>query len=248
MINKVCKDANEATKDINNNKTIMIGGFGLCGNPENLITSLVKRDVQNLTIISNNCGTTKLGIGELIQRKQVDKVIASYVGENSEFEKQFLMGDLEVELTPQGTLAEKIRCGRAGIPGFYTRTGVNTLAMGGLPTKYTADGNILKTIAAKETKVFDNKTYMLETSLKADFALVKAYLCDTLGNLVFRKTAMNFNSVMCGAAAITIVEAEHIVRPGDINPDHIHVPGIYVTKIIQGLKYNNFIENLTISE
>ncbi len=228
-MNKVVASAAEAVKDITDNITLMSGGFGLCGNPENLITALHQKGVKGLTIISNNCGTTDLGLGVLLANKQVKKMVASYVGENKIFEKQFLSGELEVELNPQGTLAERIRAGGAGIGGFYVRTGVGTEVAKG-----------------KETKVFDGHEYVLETPLKADFAIVRAWKADTWGNLVFRKTARNFSPLMCMAAKVTIVEAEHIVPVGELDPDQIHVPSVYVKRVVQSAGLNKWIERRTV--
>ena len=228
-MNKVVASAAEAVKDIPDNITLMSGGFGLCGNPENLITALHQKGVKGLTVISNNCGTTDLGLGVLLANKQVKKMVASYVGENKIFEKQFLSGELEVELNPQGTLAERIRAGGAGIGGFYVRTGVGTEVAKG-----------------KETKMFDGHEYVLETPLKADFAIVRAWKADTWGNLVFRKTARNFSPLMCMAAKVTIVEAEHIVPVGELDPDQIHVPSVYVKRVVQSVGLNKWIERRTV--
>jgi 3-oxoacid CoA-transferase subunit A len=228
-MNKVVASAAEAIKDIPDNCTLMAGGFGLCGNPENLITALHQKGVKGLTIIANNCGTTDLGLGVLLKASQVKKMVSSYVGENKVFEKQFLSGELEVELNPQGTLAERIRAGGAGIGGFYVRTGVGTEVAKG-----------------KETRVIDGEEYVLEKPLKADFAIVRAWKADTWGNLVFRKTARNFSPLMCMAAKVTIVEAEHIVPVGELDPDAIHVPSVYVKRIIQSAGLNKWIERRTV--
>ncbi len=228
-MNKVVASADEAVKDIPDGCTLMSGGFGLCGNPENLISALHRKGVKQLTIIANNCGTTELGLGVLLKNKQVKKMVSSYVGENKEFERQFLSGELEVELNPQGTLAERIRAGGAGIGGFYVRTGVGTEVAKG-----------------KETKVIDGHEHVLEAPLKADFAIVRAWKADTWGNLVFRKTARNFSPMMCMAAKITIVEAEHIVPVGELDPDLVHVPSIYVKRIIQSQHLQRWIERRTV--
>jgi 3-oxoacid CoA-transferase subunit A len=228
-MNKVVASAAEAVKDIPENATLMSGGFGLCGNPENLITAILAKGVKGLTIIANNCGTTDLGLGVLLKNKQVKKMVSSYVGENKEFERQFLSGELEVELNPQGTLAERIRAGGAGIGGFYVRTGVGTEVAKG-----------------KETRVIDGHEYVLEQPLKADFAIVRAWKADTWGNLVFRKTARNFSPLMCMAAKITIVEAEHIVPVGSLDPDSIHVPSVYVKRVVQSAGLNKWIERRTV--
>jgi len=228
-MNKVFPSAEAAIFDIEDGAVIMSGGFGLCGNPENLIRALHKKGVKNLTLISNNCGTDDYGLGILLKAGQVRKMVASYVGENKYFEQQFLNGELEVELCPQGTLAERIRCGGAGIPAFYTPTAVGTML---------AEG--------KETRVFDGREYVMERGLTADFAIVKAYIGDRYGNLVYRKTARNFNPIMATAAKITIAEVEHLVEPGEIDPDHVHTPGIYVDRIIQGEFYEKWIERRTV--
>ncbi|NNC15812.1 CoA transferase subunit A [Corallococcus exiguus] len=228
-MNKVYASADEAVADIPDNITLMSGGFGLCGNPENLITALHKKNVRGLTIISNNCGTTELGLGVLLQNKQVKKMVASYVGENKEFERQFLSGELEVELNPQGTLAERIRAGGCGIGGFFTPTGAGT---------QVAEG--------KESRMIDGRLHVLETPLKADFAIVHAWKADTWGNLVFHKTARNFTPMMCMAAKVTIVEAEHIVQPGELDPDMVHIPSIFVHRIVQAQNLQKWIERRTV--
>jgi 3-oxoacid CoA-transferase subunit A len=228
-MNKLVESADAAVADIRDGATIMVGGFGLCGNPENLIAALHRSSVKGLTVISNNCGTTDLGLGPLLQARQIRKILASYVGENKEFERQFLSGELEVELVPQGTLAERIRAGGAGIGGFYTRTGVGT---------QVADG--------KESRVIDGREFILEQPLRADFALVHAHTADTHGNLVFRKTARNFNPVMATAARVTIAEAERVVAPGQLDPDQVHTPGIYVKRLVQGAGYQKWIERRTV--
>jgi 3-oxoacid CoA-transferase subunit A len=228
-MDKVMKSAAEAISDIHDGATLMSGGFGLCGNPENLITALHQKGVKNLTIISNNCGTTELGLGVLLKSRQVKRMVSSYVGENKEFERQFLSGELEVELCPQGTLAERIRAGGAGIGGFYTPTGFGTKA---------AEG--------KETREIDGKWYVLEKPLLADFAIVRAHKADRWGNLVFRKTARNFSPLMCMAAKVTIAEVEEIVELGALEPDEIHVPGVFVRRIVQGRGYQKWIEQRTV--
>ena len=228
-MNKLVESADTAVADIRDGATIMVGGFGLSGNPENLIAALHRSGVKGLTLISNNCGTTELGLGPLLQARQIRKILASYVGENKEFERQFLSGELEVELVPQGTLAERIRAGGAGIGGFYTRTGVGT---------QVADG--------KESRSIGGHEYILEQPLHADFALVHAHTADTHGNLVFRKTARNFNPVMATAARVTIAEAERIVAPGELDPDQVHTPGIYVKRLVLGAGYQKWIERRTV--
>ncbi len=226
---KVYPDADAACADMGDNITLMSGGFGLSGNPENCIAALHKKGIKGLTIISNNCGTTDDGLGVLLRQGQVKKMISSYVGENKIFAEQFLSGQLEVELNPQGTLAERIRAGGAGIPGFYTATGYGT---------QIAEG--------KETKEFDGVQYVLETALKADYAIVKAWKGDKWGNLVYRKTSRNFNPEMATAAKITIAEVEELVEPGELDPDQIHTPSIYVQRIFQGVNYRKPIERRTL--
>jgi 3-oxoacid CoA-transferase subunit A len=231
-MNKVLSSAAAAIHDVADGAVIMSGGFGLCGNPETLIAALHEKGVKNLTIISNNCGTTELGLGVLLKAKQVKKMVASYVGENKEFERQFLSGELEVELNPQGTLAERIRAGGCGIGGFFTPTGVGT---------QIAEG--------KETRVIDGKQYVLEKPLKADFALVRAWKGDAWGNLVFRKTARNFSPLMCTAATTTIAEVEEVeevVPVGSLDPVQIHVPSIYVQRIIQCVGLQRWVEKRTV--
>ncbi len=228
-MNKVLSSAADAIKDVTDGAVIMSGGFGLCGNPENLITALHQKGVKGLTIISNNCGTTELGLGVLLKAKQVKKMVSSYVGENKEFERQYLSGELEVELNPQGTLAERIRAGGCGIGGFYTPTGVGTVI---------ADG--------KETKTIDGREYVLELPLKADFAIVRAWKGDTYGNLIFRKTARNFSPLMCMAAKVTIAEVEHLVPAGELDGDQIHVPSIYVKRVVKAVGLQKWIEKRTV--
>jgi 3-oxoacid CoA-transferase A subunit len=228
-MNKVVASASEAVASIPDGATIMMGGFGLCGIPENLIAALHARGTRGLTLISNNAGVDDFGIGILLRARQVRKMISTYVGENKEFERQFLSGELEVELVPQGTFAERIRAGGAGIGGFFTPTGYGTLV---------AEG--------KETRTIDGKPYVLERPLHADFAFVKAWKGDTLGNLVYRRTARNFNPVMATAAEVTIAEVEHLVEPGEIDPDHVVTPGIFVKRILQGEKYEKRIEKRTV--
>lgn len=229
MSNKVVKNAEEAIEGIKDGMTLMLGGFGLCGIPENSIAALVKSKVKDLTCISNNAGVDDFGIGLMLQQKQVKKMISSYVGENAEFERQMLSGELEVELTPQGTLAEKCRAGGAGIPAFFTATGYGT---------EIAEG--------KETREIDGRMYVLEPSLVADFAIVKAWKGDTMGNLIFKGTARNFNPAMATAGKITIAEVEELVEPGELDPNFIHTPGIFVQRIFQGVNYEKRIEQRTV--
>ena len=232
MVNKVYSSAKDALQDVvQDGQTLAVGGFGLCGIPESLITALKQTGVKNLTCMSNNAGVDGFGLGLLLESKQIKKMIASYVGENKEFERQFLSGELEVELTPQGTLAEKLRAGGAGIPAFFTATGVGTLI---------AEG--------KEEREFNGKPYILENSLTADIALVKAYKADTAGNLIFRKTAQNFNPVCAMAGKVCIVEVEEIVEIGALDPDQIHLPGIYVNRIVLNANPEKRIEQLTLKE
>jgi 3-oxoacid CoA-transferase subunit A len=228
-MNKIMQSALECIKDIQDGATLMLGGFGLCGIPENLILALREKGVKNLTCISNNAGVNDFGIGLLLQQKQVKKMISSYVGENDLFEKMVLSGELEIELVPQGTLSERIRAGGAGIGGFYTPTGFGTLV---------AEG--------KETKVIDGRNYVLELPLKADFSLVKAYKADKMGNLVYRKTARNFNPMMATAGKITIAEVEEIVNVGDLDPESIVTPGVYIQRLIKGENYEKRIEQRTV--
>ena len=229
MINKKVQNVEEALRDIKDGMTIMLGGFGLCGIPENSIAELVKKGTTNLTCISNNAGVDDFGLGLLLQKKQIKKMISSYVGENAEFERQMLSGELEVELTPQGTLAEKCRAAQAGIPAFYTPAGYGT---------EVAEG--------KEAREFNGKMHILEEAFKADFAIVKAWKGDEAGNLIFKGTARNFNSCMAGAAKITIAEVEELVPAGTLDPNQIHIPGIFVKRIFQGEKYEKRIEQRTI--
>jgi 3-oxoacid CoA-transferase subunit A len=228
-MNKVLASAADAVAPIPDGATIMMGGFGLCGIPENLIAALRARGARNLTIISNNAGVDDFGIGILLRTRQVKKMISTYVGENKEFERQFLTGELDVELVPQGTFAERIRAGGAGIGGFFTPTGYGTLI---------AEG--------KETRLIDGRHYVLEQPLRADFAFVKAWIGDRDGNLVYRRTARNFNPVMATAAKVTIAEVERLVEPGEIDPDHVVTPGIFVRHVLQGEQYEKRIEKRTV--
>jgi 3-oxoacid CoA-transferase subunit A len=228
-VNKVVASADEAVRDIPDGATVMVSGFGLCGNPENLIAALHRKGVKDLTLVSNNCGTTELGLGVLLKARQIRKIVASYVGENKEFERQYLSGELEVELVPQGTLAERIRAGGAGIGGFFTPTGVGT---------QVAEG--------KETRVIGGRTYVLELPIRADFALVYAWKADTWGNLQFRKTTRNFGPMMCAAAKVTLVEAPNVVTAGEIDADQVHTPGVYVKRVVKGDRYEKWIERRTV--
>lgn len=230
MINKVVQGPDEAIKDIQDNAVLMLGGFGLCGIPENCIQALLRKGVTGLTCISNNAGIDDFGIGLLLQTRQVKKMISSYVGENAEFERQLLAGELEVDLIPQGSLAERIRAGGAGIPAFFTPAGVGTEVAQG-----------------KEVREFHGKQYLLEAWLQADFSLVKAWKGDTAGNLIFKGTARNFNPMMAAAGKTTIAEVEELVPAGELHPNEIHTPGIYVQRIFQGEQYEKRIEHRTVS-
>ena len=227
---KTCQNAESALKgQLSSGMTLMAGGFGLCGIPENLIAEIAKMDVKDLTVISNNCGVDGFGLGKMLENRQIKKMISSYVGENKLFEKLYLDGELELEFNPQGTLAERIRAGGAGIPAFYTKTGVGTVV---------ADG--------KEVREFDGDLYVQERGLKADVAIIKAWKGDHAGNLVYRKTARNFNPMMATAAKFCVVEVEELVETGSLDPDHIHTPGIYVDRIFQGIDYEKRIEQRTV--
>lgn len=245
-MNKVTDKINDIVGHIKDGATIMVGGFGLCGNPEHLIKALLDSGVKDLTIISNNCGTTDLGLGVLLAARRIKKMISSYVGENKIFERQFLSGELEVELIPQGTLAEKIRAGGAGIPAFFTPTGVHTMVSdGGLPMLYNEEGHVVKSSKPKEIRRFNNKDYVLEESLTADFALIKAHSADPFGNLIFNKTARNFNPIMATAASVTMAEVEHLVPLGALDPDHVHVCGAYIQHVYHGQHYQKWLEQRT---
>lgn len=228
-MDKVLRTADEAVALIPDGATIMVGGFGVCGNPENLLAALLARGTRGLTVISNNAGIDDFGLGPILRARQIRKMIATYVGENREFERQFLAGELEVELVPQGTFSERIRAAGAGIGGFFTPTGYGTLV---------AEG--------KETRVIDGRPYVLELPLRADFALVRAWRGDRLGNLVYRKTARNFNPMMATAARVTLAEVERLVEPGGIEPDAVHTPGIFVQHIVEGTRYERRVEKRTV--
>lgn len=226
---KIVAGADEAIKDIPDAATLMLGGFGLCGIPENCIAALTRSGVRGLTCISNNAGVDDFGLGLLLKTRQVKKMISSYVGENSEFERQLLCGELEVDLVPQGTLVTRIQMAGMGIPAFFTRAGYGT-----------------EIAAGKEVREFNGKPYLMEMALHADFAIIKAWKGDSFGNLVFRKTTRNFSTSMAKAGNITIAEVEHLVQPGELDPDQIHVPGIYVHRIFQGTGYEKRIERRTV--
>ena len=228
-MNKVVASADAAVAGVPDGATVMSGGFGLCGNPENLIAALAKKGVKNLTLISNNCGTNDYGLGVLLKARQVRKMVASYVGENKEFERQLLAGEIEVELNPQGTLAERIRAAGCGIGGFFTPTGVGT-----------------KIAEGKETRTIEGKEYVLEKPLHADFAIIRAWKADRWGNCLFRETARNFSPLMAMAAKTTIVECENLVEVGEIDPDQIHLPSIFVQTVLKGPRYEKWIEKRTV--
>jgi len=231
MIKKTVADVAEALKGVEDGMTFMLGGFGLCGIPENAIDELVRLGIKDITCISNNAGVDDFGLGLLLQKHQIKKMISSYVGENDEFERQMLSGELDVELTPQGTLAEKCRAAQAGFPAFYTPAGYGT---------EVAEG--------KETREFDGKMYVLEPAFKADFAFVKAWKGDEAGNLIFKGTARNFNPSMCGAATITVAEVEELLPAGSLDPNEIHIPGIFVQRIFQGKSFEKRIEQRTVRQ
>ena len=255
-MNKVVPSALDAVRDVPDGATILAGGFGLCGIPEESIRALRELGTKDLVFVSNNCGVDDFGLGILLRNKQIVKMVSSYVGENKEFERQYLSGELEHELTPQGTLAERLRAGGAGIPAFYTATGAGTaISDGGLPFKYAptaqggaggaAGGSVAKLSPKKETREFGGRTYVLEHAITGDYALVKAWRGDRFGNLVYRHTAMNFNPMMATAAKVTIAEVEELVEVGTLDPDHVHTPGIYVHRIFQGKSYEKRIERRT---
>jgi 3-oxoacid CoA-transferase subunit A len=232
-MNKVILTASEAIADIPNGAAIACGGFGICGIPAVLIDALVERGINELEVFSNNCGIDGVGLGKMLENKQIRRIVASYVGENKEFARQYLSGELEVELTPQGTLAERLRAAGVGIPAFYTVTGMGTqVATGGLPWRYGADGSVAVASSPKPTSEFDGRTYLLERALPADFAIVRAWKGDSHGNLVFRKAARNFNPVCAMAGKVAIAEVEHLVEPGDLDPDAIHLSGVYIDRVV----------------
>lgn len=229
MIKKTVANAQEALEGIEDGMTFMLGGFGLCGIPENSISELVRRNVKDITCISNNAGVDDFGLGLLLEKRQIKKMISSYVGENAEFERQMLSGEMEVDLVPQGTLAQRCEAARSGIPAFFTPAGYGT---------EVAEG--------KETREFDGKRYVMEEAFKADYSFVKAWKGDAAGNLIFKGTARNFNPVMCGSAKVTVVEVEELVPIGELDPNQIHIPGIFVQRIFQGENYEKRIEQLTV--
>ncbi|XP_034943565.1 succinyl-CoA:3-ketoacid coenzyme A transferase 1, mitochondrial [Chelonus insularis] len=242
---KYFKSVDQAISDISDGAKLLVGGFGLCGIPENLINAVSKKGIKNLTVVSNNAGVDDAGLGILLTRRQVKRMISSYVGECNEFEKLYLGGELELELTPQGTLAERIRAGGAGIPAFFTPTGFGTIIQeGNVVIKYDNKGNAAISGEPKPSQMFNGRNYVMETAITGDFALIKAWKADKAGNLIFRKSARNFNPTMCKAAKITIVEAEEVVDIGQLNPDEIHVPGIYVDRVLKGRNYEKRIEKI----
>jgi 3-oxoacid CoA-transferase/3-oxoacid CoA-transferase subunit A len=246
---KLLESAEAAVADIRDGATLLVGGFGLCGIPENLIAALIRKGVRELTVVSNNCGVDDFGLGLLLRSRQIRKMISTYVGENKEFERQCLSGELEVELVPQGTFAERIRAGGAGIPAFYTPTGYGTqVASGGLPTLHDSQGRVARTSEPKETREFDGRSYVMERAIRGDFALVKAWKGDPVGNLVYRRTARNFNPIMATAAPITIAEVEQVVGLGELPPDAVHTPGIFVQRLVRGETYEKRIEQRTVSK
>jgi len=246
---KVVNSAEEAVKDIHDGSKLLVGGFGLCGIPENLIGALRASGVKDLTVVSNNCGVDDFGLGLLLQTRQIKRMISSYVGENAIFEKQYLSGELELELIPQGTLAERCRAGGAGIPAFYTPTGVGTfLEEGGFPIKYNSDGSVAIASKPREVRVFNGRKVLMEEAITGDYALVKGWKADTRGNIIFRYTARNFNPAMATAGKICIAEVEEIVEAGSLKPDEIHLPGIYVNRLIKGERYEKRIEKLTLDK
>ncbi len=247
MSSKVYPSAAEAVADIADGATLAVGGFGLCGIPDELINALTESGTTDLEVFSNNCGVDGHGLGVLLGLGRIRRVTASYVGENKEFARQYLAGELEVELTPQGTLAERLRAGGAGIPAFFTPAGVGSpVSDGGLPWRYAADGSVAIASPPKETRVFGDKRYVLELAINADYALVHAQVGDTDGNLVFNKTAMNFNPFAAMAGRITIAQVEQLVAPGDIDPAAVHLPGVFVQRIVHTGPQDKQIEKRTV--
>jgi 3-oxoacid CoA-transferase subunit A len=247
MTSKVYDSATEAVDDIGDGARVAVGGFGLCGIPDALIRAVAESSATNLEVFSNNCGIDDHGLGILLSMGRIRRVIASYVGENKEFARQYLAGELEVELTPQGTLAERLRAGGAGIPAFYTPAGVATpVSEGGIPWRYAPDGSVAISSPPKETRVFGNRRYVLEEAIQADFALVHARVGDTAGNLVFEKSAMNFNPLAAMAGKITIAQVETLVEPGEIDPGAVHLPGVFIQRVVHTGAQNKLIEKRTI--
>ncbi|WP_326734701.1 CoA transferase subunit A [Streptomyces sp. NBC_01022] len=245
---QVCATAAEAVADIPDGASLTVGGFGLCGVPDALIAAVAAGPATGLHVISNNCGTDGHGLGQLLQRRRVRRVTASYVGENAEFARQYLAGELEVELTPQGTLAEKLRAGGAGIPAFFTPAGVGTpVSDGGLPWRYDADGSVAVASPPKETREYGGRRHVLEESITADFALVHALIGDTEGNLLFDKSARNFNPLAATAGRVCIAQVEHLVQPGELDPGLVHLPGIFVDRIVHTGVQDKQIEKRTVT-
>ncbi|HZC52738.1 MAG TPA: CoA transferase subunit A [Mycobacterium sp.] len=248
-MDKVVASAAEAVADIVDGSSLAVGGFGVCGIPEALIAALVDSGVTDLETVSNNCGIDGAGLGLLLQHKRIRRTTGSYVGENKEFARQFLAGELEVELNPQGTLAERLRAGGMGIPAFYTPAGVGTqIADGGLPWRYDASGEVAVMSPAKETREFDGVTYVLERSIRTDFALVHAWKGDRHGNLIYREAAANFNADCAAAGAITIAQVEHLVEPGELDPASVHTPGVFVQRVVHVPHPTKLIEKETVRE
>jgi 3-oxoacid CoA-transferase subunit A len=248
-VDKVVSSALDAVADIPNGASLAVGGFGLCGIPANLIQALFEQGASDLETVSNNCGVDSAGLGVLLSAGRIRRTISSYVGENQEFARQYLAGELEVELTPQGTLAERLRAGGSGIPAFYTLAGVGTLvADGGLPWRYNSDGSVAVSSPAKETRQFNDRTYVLEQGIVADFALVRAAKGDRHGNLMYDASARNFNPLCAMAGRITIAEVEQLVEPGELDPEQIHTPGIFVQRIIEVGEEGKLIERRTVRE
>jgi 3-oxoacid CoA-transferase subunit A len=245
-MDKVVASSAEAVKDVGSGASLAVGGFGLNGVPHNLIEALLEQGATDLVTVSNNCGVDGWGLGVLLDAKRIRRTTASYVGENKEFERQYLRGELEVELVPQGTLAERLRAGGSGIPGFYTPAGVGTLvADGGLPWRYAPDGSVALASPKKETRAFGGRDYVLEEGIVCDFALVRASVGDRHGNLIFHKATRNFNPLCAMAGKITIAEVETLVEPGEIDPEHVHLPGIYVQRVVQVGAGGKRIERVT---
>jgi 3-oxoacid CoA-transferase subunit A len=232
-LDKVVPDVAQAVSDITSGSSLAVGGFGLCGVPAVLIGALLEAGVTDLVAVSNNCGVDDHGLGLLLAAKRIRRMVASYVGENKEFARQYLSGELEVELTPQGTLAERLRAGGAGIPAFFTATGVGTqVAEGGLPWRYGSNGNVLVSSPRKEVRIFREQRYVLEEAITCDFGLVRAWKGDRHGNLVYRRSARNFNPLAAMSGRVTIAEVEHLVEPGELDPDHVHTPGVFVQRVV----------------
>lgn len=247
-MNKVVDSADEAVRDISNGASLAVGGFGLCGIPSRLISALLANGAMDLEMVSNNCGVDGWGLGVLLAAKRIRRTTGSYVGENKEFERQYLSGELEVELVPQGTLAERLRAGGAGIPAFYTPAGVGTqVADGGLPWRYDDVGSVVRLSPAKEVREFRGRSYVLEFGITTDYALVHARYGDRLGNLIYEESAQNFNPLCATAGRVTIAEVEELVEPGDLNPMHVHTPGIFVQRVVHTPDVEKRIEKRTVS-